>query len=74
MNEEKKNELYQEYLEKGRAICRKYQEAAEAVRKKNKVNGHTIRDASVHEEQVLRKKEHEELKKLAEVYRAKCNE
>ena len=74
MNEKKKNELYQEYLEKGRAICRKYQEAAEVVREKNKVNGHIIRDASVREENALRKKKYEELKKLAEVYRAKCNE
>ena len=74
MTDKQKEEIYQEYLEKGRAICRKYQEAAEAVREKNKVNGHTIRDASVREEQVLRKKKHEELKKLAEIYRAKCNE
>ena len=74
MDEKKKNELYQEYLKKGRAICLKYQEAAEVVYKKNKVNGHTIRDASVPEENVIRKKEKEEIKKLAAIYRAKCNE
>lgn len=74
MNEEKKNELYQEYLEKGRAICQKYEEAISAIYKKNEKNGVTIRDASAYEERILEKKKYEELKKLAAVYRAKCNE
>ena len=55
MTDKQREEIYQEYLEKGRAICLKYQEAAEAIREKNKVNGHIIRDASVREENALQK-------------------
>lgn len=74
MTEEQKNEIYQEYLEKGREICRRYREIEEAVYEKNEVNGRVIRDASVREVRELDKKKREELKQLAEIYRAKYNE
>lgn len=74
MTEEQKNEIYQEYLEKGREICRRYQEIEETIYKKNEVNGRVIRDASDREMRELDKKKREELKQLAEIYRAKCNE
>ena len=74
MTDKQREEVYREYLEKGRTICQKYEEAISVVHKENEKNGVTIRDASAYEEGILEKKKYEELKKLAEIYRAKCNE
>lgn len=57
MTDKQKNVIYQEYLEKGMEICRRYLEVEKAIYEKNKVNGRTIRDASVREVRVLEKKE-----------------
>ena len=36
MTDKQREEIYQEYLEKGRATCQKYEEAISAIHKKTK--------------------------------------